>query len=133
MSHVHAILFARAHVLPTFRGPPVTNPADAVRPRVGLLCSDTVALLIAGQLTSLGYEVIMLPTAEGVSVGIVDIGASGADGMIAALSAAGSRVVAFGPGPDDLQRMRARALGANLVVSTDDLLADVGSHIPMIV
>jgi len=106
--------------------------ARAARPRVGLLCSDTVAPFVGGQLRSLGYEVLMLPTTEAVSVGIVDIDRSGADGLISELSALGATVVAFGPDPDDLQRMRVRALGANSVVSTDELVADVGSHIPTI-
>lgn len=106
---------------------------NVMRPRIGLLCSDAVAPFLIGQLAALGYEALRLPAAESVSVAIVDIDAGRADELIAALSGEGSRVVAFGPDPDDLRQMRARALGADSVVSTRALLADVGSHVPTIV
>jgi len=107
--------------------------AHAVRPRAGLLCIESDAPVLLEQLNELGYEVQNLPSADSLALGLVDISVAGADQIIADVSSAGTLVVAFGPDPDDMVRIRTKALGASVVATRVELLDDLGSYLPMIV
>jgi hypothetical protein len=114
---------------------PEETPSEphSTQPRAGLLCLESDAPLLLEQLDELGYEVQMLPTADALSFGLVDIGGDGADLVIADLSAVGTRVIAFGVDPDDIAQIRTKALGASVIVSRDALLSDLAAYVPMVV
>lgn len=107
--------------------------AQSQRPRAGLLCAEADAPRLLQQLNELGYEVCKLPSSRPLTLGLVDIEMPGADSVIADVSVAGVRVVAFGSQPDDMVQVRTKALGAGVVVSRDDLLSDVAAYLPTIV
>ncbi|GMQ92725.1 MAG: hypothetical protein BMS9Abin12_0202 [Acidimicrobiia bacterium] len=114
---------------------PEATPTEpqAARPRAGLLCLEGDVLLLSEKLDELGYEVQRFPTTDALAFSLVDIGVGGADEIIASASNAGIRVIAFGPDPDDMAQIRTRALGASVIVSRDELFADVAAHLPSIV
>jgi hypothetical protein len=107
--------------------------AFSAKPTAGLRCFDVDAPLFLSQFDALGYRVLNLPSAEVVSVGLVDIDRGDVDSIISGLAASGTFVVAFGADLDDLEQIRYKALGATAVVPKQVLLDDLESHIPAIV
>jgi hypothetical protein len=107
--------------------------AFAAQPRAGLRCLDADAPRLLSQLDALGYRVLRLPSAESVSIGLVDIDGGDSDPVISGLAAAGVLTIAFGVDPDDIDQIRFKALGATVVVPKQSLLKDLAPHIPAIV
>jgi len=107
--------------------------AFAAQPRAGLRCLDADAPRLLSQLDALGYRVLRLPSAESVSIGLVDIDGGDSDAVISGLAAAGVLTIAFGVNPDDIEQIRFKALGATVVVPKESLLKDLAPHIPAIV
>jgi hypothetical protein len=107
--------------------------AFAAQPTAGLRCFNVDAPLFLSQLDALGYRVLRLPSAEDVSIGLIDIDEGDVDSIISDLATAGAFVVAFGADPDDIKQNRYKALGATIVVPKRMLLDDLASHIPAVV
>jgi D-arabinose 1-dehydrogenase-like Zn-dependent alcohol dehydrogenase len=86
---------------------------------------------LAPRVEGLGYR---LPTRDGesVAVALIDVGLGGlAHESIRRWASSGAHVVAFGD-VDDLSADGLRALGADVVVTTTELLEDPAAHLPVI-
>lgn len=110
--------------------------AAAAAPLINRPCAVVMAAAdrheeLAPLLEGLGYR---LPTRDGetVAVSLIDVGLGGlAHEAIRRWAASGAHVVAFGD-IDDLSADGLRALGADAVVTTEQLLEDPSAHIPAI-
>ncbi len=127
------VLGARAHEAHLAWG---VRKATAMAPLVNRPCAVVMASAelhdeLVPSIEELGYR---LPSRDGepVAVALVDVRLGGiAHEAIRRWATSGAHVVAFGD-VDDLSADGLRALGADVVVTTTDLLEDPAAHLPVI-
>ncbi len=101
-------------------------------PAVGLFCSLTERPTMVAQAETAGYRTVTLPSDDEIAVAFVSADEPGADDIVRSVAAA-ARVVVYGESIDDFDRVRYAALGAYSVLTSQECVGRLVSHLPPIV